>query len=467
MVDSGTEKDQSAMRQHLLEVEVARLNTEIAVLKGEAEPAEAAARLLAMAASTVDQAMADARREADELLVAMAADAEARRDEANRVAQHVEAQTEAWRIEAHNQQAAAEAARREAERVTDSAADHITRERARVAEEVERLADVRTALERERASLESYHDELRCRVQELAESIVSFMTTEPAGDAVTEPSEPSTEVIAEATEVTPALEAPPRATVAPEIDSMWMAPIDDMTAARAEPHGAETFDSAGQWGESSPAVSDETPSTASSVSSSNSGFSRDLEDVEPFAAFATSVDATADTGPTSPGAAASEPDGSMVDPALPDVPATVRNEVPSQYEAPVTTGPVHDAGATPSFAEMMSSAAVPPAASEFGGVPVVDSSPEGRTRRKMGGLFSRSRQTEEPTIEQMLTEKPVVAEGLFGSHASRLIEQTSPDQLASALGEASEEDERFRSFLDGDVNDDPSRDWLLRNDHDE
>ena len=75
MVDSGTEKDQSAMRQHLLEVEVARLNTEIAVLKGEAEPAEAAARLLAMAASTVDQAMADARREADELLVAMAADA--------------------------------------------------------------------------------------------------------------------------------------------------------------------------------------------------------------------------------------------------------------------------------------------------------------------------------------------------------------------------------------------------------
>ena len=144
---SAGENNQGSMRERELEVEIARLNAELAVLKGDSEPAEVAARFLTMAASTVDQAMADARREAEELVVEVASAAEARRDEATRVAEQVEAETEALRVEANNQQAAAEAARHEAQRVTDAATDHINKERARVAEEVERLADVRTALE--------------------------------------------------------------------------------------------------------------------------------------------------------------------------------------------------------------------------------------------------------------------------------------------------------------------------------
>ena len=87
----------------------------------------------------------------------------------------------------------------------------------------------------------------------------------------------------------------------------------------------------------------------------------------------------------------------------------------------------------------------------------------------MGGLFSRNRGADaEDAIEPVLPEAPPIEEGgLFGSQASRLIEQTSPEQLASALGDDGEEDERFRSFLDGDGDSDPSRDWLLRPDQDD
>ena len=52
-------------------------------------------------------------------------------------------------------------------------------ERHRVAEEIDALHQVRAALQSERLELEEYHAELRRRVQELAESMVAFMSTEP------------------------------------------------------------------------------------------------------------------------------------------------------------------------------------------------------------------------------------------------------------------------------------------------
>ena len=137
---SAAENNRGLMRERELEVEIARLNAELAVFKGDREPTEIAARFLSMAASTVDQAMADVRRKAEKLEVEVASAAEARRDEATRVAEQVKAETEALRIEANNQQAAAQAARYEAQRITDAATDHINKERARVAEEqVEKL----------------------------------------------------------------------------------------------------------------------------------------------------------------------------------------------------------------------------------------------------------------------------------------------------------------------------------------
>ena len=143
-----------SMRERELEVEIARLKAELEVLGGGAEPTEIAARFLAMAANTVDQAIAAAREEADDIVSGVAAEAEARRAEA--------------------------------ERMKAEAADHLHVERARVADEVERLAEVRSALENERTVLERYHEELKRRVQQLAESMVSFMTTEPPLAAIDE-----------------------------------------------------------------------------------------------------------------------------------------------------------------------------------------------------------------------------------------------------------------------------------------
>ncbi|MEZ5165991.1 MAG: hypothetical protein R2695_05685 [Acidimicrobiales bacterium] len=71
----------STARERELEIEVARLKAEVDALKGE-DPVAATSRFLAMAADTVDRVVADARREADEIVEEISAQAEARRDEA-------------------------------------------------------------------------------------------------------------------------------------------------------------------------------------------------------------------------------------------------------------------------------------------------------------------------------------------------------------------------------------------------
>jgi len=271
-----------SMRERELEVEIARLKAELEVLGGGAEPTEIAARFLAMAANTVDQAIAAAREEADDIVSGVAAEAEARRAEA--------------------------------ERMKAEAADHLHVERARVADEVERLAEVRSALENERTVLERYHEELKRRVQQLAESMVSFMTTEPP-----------------------------------------LAAIDELAAL------------------------------------------------------------------------ALDTDTAAVDPGL-----ARRNRPPE------------DASVGEAVAE-------PLADQEELVVPI----------RRRSGLFARS-WGREGGAAPMAPHAPTGDDGVFGASASQLIEQISPERLAAALAEDLDEDARFRSFLDGDGERDPSRDWLLR-----
>jgi len=271
-----------SMRERELEVEIARLKAELEVLGGGAEPTEIAARFLTMAANTVDQAIAAAREEADDIVSGVAAEAEARRAEA--------------------------------ERMKAEAADHLHVERARVADEVERLAEVRSALENERTVLERYHEELKRRVQQLAESMVSFMTTEPP-----------------------------------------LAAIDELAAL------------------------------------------------------------------------ALDTDTAAVDPGL-----ARRNRPPE------------DASVGEAVAE-------PLADQEELVVPI----------RRRSGLFARS-WGREGGAAPMAPHAPTGDDGVFGASASQLIEQISPERLAAALAEDLDEDARFRSFLDGDGERDPSRDWLLR-----
>ena len=89
-------------------------------------------------------------------------------------------------------------------------------------------AEVRAALEDERAALETYHDELRRRVQELAESMVSFMDTElPVGTA-TAIEKLAAPAIAEP--VADSLEAETEGsseTSAPELDEASVSETDD------------------------------------------------------------------------------------------------------------------------------------------------------------------------------------------------------------------------------------------------
>ncbi|MFT5203827.1 MAG: hypothetical protein ACI9C1_003230 [Candidatus Aldehydirespiratoraceae bacterium] len=174
-------------RERELAIEVALLQAEVETLKGS-DPAATTGRFLAMAAATVDQAVDAARREADEIVEGISAQAEARRDEATRVAAEAEAMAESLLAEADQSQARIERAESEAEMIKVVAREEadtlVSVERSRVAGEIEALAELRIALETERGVLESYHEELRRRVQELAESMVSFMTTEsPIGAA--------------------------------------------------------------------------------------------------------------------------------------------------------------------------------------------------------------------------------------------------------------------------------------------
>lgn len=173
-------------RERELEIEVARLRAELDTLRGD-DPSAATSRFLAMAAATVDRAVEDARREADEIVEEVSAQAEARRDEATRVAAEAEAMAEVLLADADRAQERIDAANEEAEAIKAAAGEEadalVQSEREKVAVEIEALADVRTALEEERGALERYHETLRSRVQELAETMVTFMSTELPGGA--------------------------------------------------------------------------------------------------------------------------------------------------------------------------------------------------------------------------------------------------------------------------------------------
>jgi len=207
MTDNKETKWDLNARERELEVEVARLQAELDTLRGE-DPSLATSRFLAMAAATVDQAVEDARREADEIVGEISAQAETRRDEATRVAAEAEAMAEQMLADADRAQETVDEANESAAAIKaaaeEEAAAIVSAERQKVAIEIEAFAEVRSALEDERAALETYHEELRRRVQELAESMVSFMDTElPSGatTAIENPAAPELdEAVAETTE---------------------------------------------------------------------------------------------------------------------------------------------------------------------------------------------------------------------------------------------------------------------------
>ncbi len=166
---TSTEK-RGSVRERQLEVEVARLEAEIADLKGVGS-VEATSRFLAMAAGTIGVAMDEARQEADKA-----------RSEAAELTSAALAEVVEIRAKAES----------EAMALVDA-------ERVRVADEIEALQEVRSALESQRHELEDYHAELRRRVQELAESMVAFMTTETPMDAMPAVDSPTAPELAPAT----------------------------------------------------------------------------------------------------------------------------------------------------------------------------------------------------------------------------------------------------------------------------
>ena len=203
-VDGLFADSRGTMRERELELEIARLNAEIDTLRGEGLPTDVGARFLAMAASTVDQAMREARREIDEFAAEASAEAEARREEATRSAEEADRRATALRAEAEQSETIVRQAEAEADDIRaiaeQEAADLVVAERSRAASELEALSGVRTALEDERESLDSYHAVLQRRVQDLAESMVAFMTTEPplrAAGAVENPAAAALEAMSE------------------------------------------------------------------------------------------------------------------------------------------------------------------------------------------------------------------------------------------------------------------------------
>lgn len=198
----------SSDREQELELEIARLKAEIETLRGD-DPTEVTSRFLTMAAETVDRAVADARREADEILVEISSEAEARRDEATRVAAEAEAMAEQLLADADRAQEAVEEANEKAAAIKAEAEAEaealIAEERAKIASEIDAVVEIRNALDEERAALERYHESLQHRVKELAASMVTFMHDElpmgGSGELVAVPLDidgPAAEVFADA-----------------------------------------------------------------------------------------------------------------------------------------------------------------------------------------------------------------------------------------------------------------------------
>ncbi|RMH74455.1 MAG: hypothetical protein D6683_12700 [Actinomyces sp.] len=175
------------VRLRELEIEVARLRTELDAAQG-ADPTAGSTTLLTLVAAAVDQARADMQARLTEAEAALTAELERARAEAEREAAEI---AERARAEAEREAAEiAERARAEAEREAAEIAERaraeaeqrrneiVAAERDRLAHEMEALAAIRESLQSERRSLEAYHAELRRRVEELAQAMVGFMSVE-------------------------------------------------------------------------------------------------------------------------------------------------------------------------------------------------------------------------------------------------------------------------------------------------
>jgi len=374
MIEHDDAESVATPRERELELEVGRLEAELATLRGE-DPATATTRFLLMAAATADLAVADARREADEIVEEVSAKAEARRDEATRVAAEAEALAEQMLADADRSQVVIDQAAEEAASIRAAAEveaeNVIALERERADGEISALAEIRVSLDTERDLLDSYHETLRHRVQELAESMVTFMTETPLGAGTT-------------------------------LDSLVPPQLEAVLADSAESVGPEREIEGRQ----------ETPADV----------------VEPS------------DGPWAGAFASPTP----VDDRILDVPDASIDEIP---EGPVVG---------------------------FGGEAGVDSVAEADIERdeeseetpSSAGLFSRASADEPGQSDLPDVEGDDDGDGtsLFGSLGERLLEQSSPSDLADALATEDSQDEAFRQFIDGDAEPDPSRDWLMRPD---
>ncbi len=407
-----------SMRERELELEIAHLNAELEAAKG-GDAAVATSRFLAMAANTVDLAMEDARREADDLVAEVSADAEARRDEATRLAAEAEARTATLRSEAENHelvlQVAEEAAAQIKSEAKDEAKSLVAGERARLADEIETFSAVRSALEDERGALESYHTELRRRVQELAESMVSFMTTEPPlvaatglEDLMPAPGEMTLEVEAAAPPQSATLQAG-----AVDLPAWIGIPSDLGVVPEPEPVADLGV------------VPEPEPVADLGV----------VPEPEP--------EPVADLG------VVPEPEPEPVA----DLGVVPEPEIVADLGVVPEPEIVADLGVVPE-PEIVPEDLFMDHGADVDVVPVVDAVTSDPTA---SGLFARASEDEIQPRSQ--------GGSLFGSHGARLIEQTSPHTLSAALNDDGEEDERFRSFIAGDAEVDPSRDWLLRPEH--
>lgn len=412
MTDFDESNPASTPRERELELEVARLQAELDMARGE-DPTVVSTRLLSLAAETAERAVADARREADEIVEEISSQAEARRDEATRVAAEAEAIAEEKLAEADRAQRAVDAANEEAAAIKaaaeDEAAEIIAAERQMLAAEAEAFAEVRSALNEERVALETYHDSLRQRVKELAESMVSFMDND--------------------------LSLPPVGT-----------PGALTTAA---------FDTAAD----------------TNVIVSDDDDHDDADDpTEIPASEATTADPldTPAPGSEAPAETSGDPWVEMLEIAIPDedqivdMPDTAIGEVPAGPPASFAGVPViEDADDLDDEVDDG----------------LDDDGDLDDEKPSSAGLFSRARgedetvgfddlagddhDDEDEAADQSSGEKSGRG-GLFGMLGSRLVEQTRPEDLAEALEADDSDDQAFRQFLDGDDAPDPSRDWLLR-----
>ncbi|MEM7139948.1 MAG: hypothetical protein AAF548_02885 [Actinomycetota bacterium] len=471
-------------RERELEIEVARLQAELDTLRGD-DPVGATSRFLEMAAATVDQAVEDARREADEIVEEVSAQAEARRDEATRVAAEAEAMAEQMLADADRAQEKIDEATAEADAIKSAAeqeaAELVDAEHQKVAGEIEALAEVRSALQDERSSLETYHEELHRRVQELAESMVSFMTTElPVGaaTAIENLAVPQLEtVLDEQASIDPA----PIADTAADLD------VDTDGSRAVETGAVET--SAVETDRDDDALVDGALVDAAVVDDvlvdDVAGLDQDAEmdaeeiddgadlfvglmdDAEDEAEAEDEVD-DADVGDE---AAADESVALSDDPfdAIPTVetPASADDPWTSALESAIPADEAYPDAMTMPESSIDEIPPGPPASFDDREI-VEDPMTAAETKPTSSGLFSRA--TNDETGFEDLAEATAAdasdddapSTGLFGMLGSRLVQQTSPDDLADALEDDDEQDSAFHEFLAGDEEPDPSRDWLLR-----